>query len=228
MPCKFESSADVLKITTGLIRLLAYGCICGKDQNTWYLLWPHKLKVTDRSEWSLMVILHSCTNFTLGQLGPCVCLYSWGSTNELCWLIFFIYFSCTDQIGAWSFRSVFANDRIQADFEAPSLKGQVNCRAALELAELNVERTTVKEICERMKKLKQTSRLCFACSSFTQVNRSDNKWRSWWRGTAVSNGSGCRLLLFLMSVLETWAWIWGCSTLAVVLSVAVAVSHVCQ
>lgn len=57
--------------------------------------------------------------------------------------------------------------------------------------------------------LKQTSRLCVACNSFTQVNRFNNKWRSWWRGTTVSNGSGCRLLLFLMSMLETSAWIWN-------------------
>lgn len=72
---------------------------------------------------------------------------------------FFIYFSCTDQIGARSFRSVFANERIQADFEAPTLNGQVNCRAAVELAELNVERTTVKWICERMKKLKANKQI---------------------------------------------------------------------
>lgn len=139
----------------------------------------------------------------------------------------FIYFSCTDQIGAWRFCSVFASERIQADFEAPILNGQVNWRAAVELAELNVERA-VKQICERMQKLKQTSRLCVACNSFTQVNRFNNKWSSWWRGTTVSNSSGCRLLLFLMTMLETSAWIWGCSTPVVVLCVAVAVSHVCQ
>lgn len=227
MPCKFESNADVLKIATGLIRLLAYGCIRGKDQNTWYLLWRHKLKVTDHSEWSLMVILHSCTNFTLGQLGLCVSLYSWGSTNELRWLIFFYLFFL--HWPNWSVKLSFfiCQRKNPGRFWAPTPNGRVNCRAAVELAELNVERTTVKEICERMKKLKRTSRLCVACSSFTQVNRSDNKWRSWWRGTAVCNGSGCRLLLLLMSMLETWAWIWGCWTPAVALCVAVAVSHVC-
>lgn len=162
-----------------MTRLLAYCCMRAKDQNTWYLQERHNLD----GGWSWWMGTDSDFTQQLNKLHSVwpvlaflfVYIYKVSEMNHVHLFIIAIFFLCTDQIGAWSFHSVFAHKRVQPDFEAVIQNSRVDWRAAAELAEHNVERA-VKEICRRLKKPEQTGRLHITCNSFTQVNRFRSKW----------------------------------------------------